>query len=550
MHDHARSLVSDEIVLSKQAPESVDLATLLASFNPEHDLERSKLPRPKCHTILGLKNGIARLSKAISGVSLVKLDRVLTEIDQEIDSKTHIPTNSQKYQLSLFVKLLATNRYFNEIVLRRPSDPGLLSIDPLFRRTQELSELVAVLRKIQCGSGAKADRTGMRHALKEAHRLCVQLDRLSTDVKIEPAFVLKQFEDHATALLKHPVLTRNLVSIDELGEFRKHIRRLTLFTRLNLLTGDSDYISELHQRLQGLGQMIKLCVPRVRSSGGPIVHETVAIGAALKNEATTLIQDALRVIPSVRVLSANGAPYAGLNHRIYLGLLQSFLEKHPDRDEGIREVEHAYNLAKTAHHGVYRMGGLERYFDHARGVSIILMLEAVISDPDVHSAALIHDVKEDTAVLGNGYIFGDEASREDAYVLLSKLYNPRVAEAVLCVTKRQKTGDVELDRKNMRLYLEGLDQGGDVALLVKMADRLYNLRTLPADNPEFCLRQLRETISEYLPIFARYLERAAPEYSQGAYKMYDLILEALAIASSSFPEHVDELWGKKDGDAA
>ena len=515
---------------------SDDLSNLIASFD-DQQVFASKIEQ---HTIVELRRGIERLASAISEISLGKLDSLLDEIADGVSRRQVGPNKTQQARLSLFIKLLATNRYFNEVLLKRKDDPGFISVDPLFRRTQEISELVFVLRQVLVGQNLKDNSAYFEHSLNEARRLSKSIEPLQVDGKIEAALALKLFENHAAAMLAHPLMSRKSVDAEDLGEFRKHIRRLTLFTRISLLAGSSPQVAKVHSRLQAVARDLKPYTGFEATGGATASRNLISIDEKLRSRTRAVIVEALGLISDIRILSAKGAPYAGLNHERYIGLLGRLQPKGAARIWG---VEYAYNLAKAAHKGVYRMGGLERYFDHVRGVSVILMLEANISDPDVHTTALLHDVKEDTAVLGNARIFGEEESRKSAHMLLTKFYNRRVADGILCVTKRDKTGDPERDRANIQTYLHGLDHGGDIALLVKMADRLYNLRTLPLDNPKFTLRQLHETISEYLPIFARYLERASPQYRRGAHKMYDLILEALAIASANYPEHVEELWG-------
>lgn len=151
-----------------------------------------------------------------------------------------------------------------------------------------------------------------------------------------------------------------------------------------------------------------------------------------------------------------------------------------EEDAGL--IELAYMLAKKFHRGQMRKeldaaGQPLRYFEHVRRVSLIL-LDLGISDATVVIAALLHDMVEDT----------DEVRL--ANVLLERLFGSKVAACVRALSKTPKAG-----------YIERLKAGPPCAMVVKAADRLDNIRSLPADDWAFCARQREETRTVYLPMF-------------------------------------------------
>lgn len=177
---------------------------------------------------------------------------------------------------------------------------------------------------------------------------------------------------------------------------------------------------------------------------------------------------------------------------------------------GIAMIDAAYDIAKRAHVEAYREGG-ERYFNHCRAVALILIQEAGVRDPDVITAALLHDSVEDTSTFGSYNIHGIMGLREVAHARISKFFNSNVADYTLAVTKIHKTGDVERDRENKQAYFEGLRTAPAGALLVKMADRLHNLRSVESRPVDKQRQQYKETGRVLLPIFEAALSRFNPE---------------------------------------
>lgn len=169
------------------------------------------------------------------------------------------------------------------------------------------------------------------------------------------------------------------------------------------------------------------------------------------------------------------------------------------RDD-VRTVELAYLLSKRFHKGQLRKekdeaGNFLRYFVHVRRVAISL-LELGVSDCATICSALLHDMVEDT----------DDSQL--AVMLLNNSFSnyPEIEEAVRALTKIPKEG--YLDRLSRAIN----EPHGDIVLLVKMADRLDNLNSLPVDDEVFCKKQIKETKEKMIPIFTQEGRVLRPEF--------------------------------------
>jgi RelA/SpoT family (p)ppGpp synthetase len=156
----------------------------------------------------------------------------------------------------------------------------------------------------------------------------------------------------------------------------------------------------------------------------------------------------------------------------------------PDQVEQLREACH---FAAEAHAGIYRKSG-EPYIFHPLAVARILA--NVRFDHETLLAALLHDVIEDTH-------FGKEQ--------ISGRFGPEVADLVDGVSKLtqiQFDSKLEAQAENFRKMF--LAMANDLrVIMIKLADRLHNMRTLGAMRPESRRRIARETLEIYAPIAGR-----------------------------------------------
>ncbi len=166
-------------------------------------------------------------------------------------------------------------------------------------------------------------------------------------------------------------------------------------------------------------------------------------------------------------------------------LLDAFRARHPR--VGTQLIEHAYDVARDAHRDQVRRSG-DPYIAHPVGVAMILA-ELGLDDITVASA-LLHDAVEDTDVT-----IGD----------LSDVFGGDVAAIVDGVTKLDR---IQFDSKEeqqaatMRKMLVAMAKDLRV-LLIKLADRLHNLRTIASLPEEKQHRIAQETLDVYAPLAHR-----------------------------------------------
>ncbi|TSA15412.1 MAG: bifunctional (p)ppGpp synthetase/guanosine-3',5'-bis(diphosphate) 3'-pyrophosphohydrolase [Betaproteobacteria bacterium] len=166
----------------------------------------------------------------------------------------------------------------------------------------------------------------------------------------------------------------------------------------------------------------------------------------------------------------------------FTGNLARYL-KPPD----IERIEEAYQFSGKAHDGQFRDSG-EPYISHPLAVAGILADWHL--DPQALMAALLHDVMEDTTV-----------SKTE----ISRRFGKPVAELVDGLSKLAKIefqSQQDAQAENFRKML--LAMARDVrVILIKLADRLHNMRTLGAVPPAKRRRVSRETLEIYAPIANR-----------------------------------------------
>ncbi|MEO6063131.1 MAG: bifunctional (p)ppGpp synthetase/guanosine-3',5'-bis(diphosphate) 3'-pyrophosphohydrolase [Thermoflexales bacterium] len=155
-------------------------------------------------------------------------------------------------------------------------------------------------------------------------------------------------------------------------------------------------------------------------------------------------------------------------------------------EAGLELVKRAYAVAEEAHVMQRRKSG-EPYIVHP--LAVAGLLAAINLDAAALSAALLHDVVEDTVV-----------GLDD----LRKQFGDEIAGLVDAVTKLSKTADYRTDREaeSLRKMLVGVIKDPRV-ILIKLADRLHNMRTLEAQPPEKRKKTARETLEIYAPLANR-----------------------------------------------
>ena len=167
-------------------------------------------------------------------------------------------------------------------------------------------------------------------------------------------------------------------------------------------------------------------------------------------------------------------------------LKQCILRYHPSTD--LSQIEKAYHVAKEAHKDQKRKSG-EPYIIHPLCVAIILaQLEL---DKETIIAGLLHDVIEDTGVTGEEITkeFGEEV-----FLLV---------DGVTKLTQLNYEHD-KIDKQAENLRKMFLAMAKDIrVILIKLADRLHNQRTMQYQTPEKQIEKSRETMEIYSPIAQR-----------------------------------------------
>ena len=215
---------------------------------------------------------------------------------------------------------------------------------------------------------------------------------------------------------------------------------------------------------------------------------------------------------------------------LYDELINCVRKYHPSDD--ISMIEKAFRIANDAHKGQVRKSG-EAYIIHPLCVAIILAeLEL---DKETIVAGLLHDVVEDTVMTD------EEISQE---------FNGEVALLVDGVTKLGQLSydadKVEIQAENLRKMF--LAMAKDIrVILIKLADRLHNMRTLKYMKPEKQREKARETMDIYAPIAQRLgISKIKTELDDLSLKYlepeayYDLV-EKIAMRKGARDEYVQKL---------
>ena len=172
--------------------------------------------------------------------------------------------------------------------------------------------------------------------------------------------------------------------------------------------------------------------------------------------------------------------------QLYEQLISCVRKYHPSGD--ISLIDKAYKLASEAHKNQLRKSG-EPYIIHPLSVAIILA--ELQLDKETISAGILHDVVEDTIITEQQ---------------LKQEFGNDVALIVDGVTKLEKihyNGDkLEYQAENLRKMF--LAMSNDIrVILVKLADRLHNMRTLQYQSKEKQIEISRETMDIYAPLAQR-----------------------------------------------
>ena len=218
---------------------------------------------------------------------------------------------------------------------------------------------------------------------------------------------------------------------------------------------------------------------------------------------------------------------------LYDELISSVKKYHPSTD--ITMIEKAFNIANNAHKGQVRKSG-EPYIIHPLCVAIILAdLEL---DKETIVAGLLHDVVEDTVMTSEEIRqeFGDEVEL--------------LVDGVTKLGQLSYSADkVEVQAENLRKMF--LAMAKDIrVILIKLADRLHNMRTLKYMPPAKQKEKARETMDIYAPIAQRLgISKVKIELDDLSLKYlkpevyYDLV-EKINLKRSERQAFIDQIVGE------
>ncbi len=178
---------------------------------------------------------------------------------------------------------------------------------------------------------------------------------------------------------------------------------------------------------------------------------------------------------------------------LFQELINRVQKYHPSDD--ISMIERAYNIAKNAHEGQVRKSG-EPYIVHPLNVAIVLA--CLEMDKETVIAGILHDVVEDTVMTEEDLVkeFGEEvALLVDGVTKLEKIPLSQ---------NHQDKADSKLEMQAENLRKMFLAMAKDIrVIIIKLADRLHNMRTLKYQKPESQQRIAKETLEIYSPIAQR-----------------------------------------------
>ena len=176
-----------------------------------------------------------------------------------------------------------------------------------------------------------------------------------------------------------------------------------------------------------------------------------------------------------------------LNRDITINDLISKFKLYNNNEEDIDLINRAYDYAYKKHFGVKRISG-DDYITHPLNVAMILT--DINADADCMAAALLHDTIEDT-----------DTTKEE----IAKLFGNEVSLLVDGVTKINRlhfSNAGEQMAANQRKILVGLSEDVRV-IIIKLADRLHNMRTLYVMPEERQKKKARETLEILTPVADR-----------------------------------------------
>ncbi|AFP85067.1 (p)ppGpp synthetase, RelA/SpoT family [secondary endosymbiont of Ctenarytaina eucalypti] len=206
-------------------------------------------------------------------------------------------------------------------------------------------------------------------------------------------------------------------------------------------------------------------------------------------------------------------------------------------EDQIKLLRQAYLVARDAHEGQTRASG-EPYITHP--IAVACILAEMRLDHETLMAALLHDIIEDTPA---------------TYQDMEKLFGTSVAELVEGLSKLDKLkfrDKREAQAENFRKMIMAMVQDIRV-ILIKLADRTHNMRTVGALRPDKRRRIARETLEIYSPLAHRlgmhHLKTELEELGFEALypNRYRIIKDVVKVARGNRKAMIQKILGEIDG---
>ena len=171
----------------------------------------------------------------------------------------------------------------------------------------------------------------------------------------------------------------------------------------------------------------------------------------------------------------------------YIKLIDTIKNSNNYTQDEIKAIEKAYKFAQKKHKGMKRLSG-DEYIIHP--VSVALILAELNTDALTIICALIHEV------MNNGDTYFNEIEEE------FNTETAKIVDSISKINKLELPDESESSAMYLRKVLIGLAE--DVRVLyIKLADRLHNMRTIWAVDPEKQKEKANETLSVLVPIAHR-----------------------------------------------
>ena len=236
--------------------------------------------------------------------------------------------------------------------------------------------------------------------------------------------------------------------------------------------------------------------------------------------------------------------------------LQTMLEEYAKgnnwREKDTREIQNSLMIAQL-HHRVKDPDGKMRpqrresgelYISHPWAVFEEL-IKSGIKDPDILKAALVHDVPEDSPTMRQPEIDPETGVapksyaewRQETWDILAPMIGPVAATYAMSLARPKPDGLTLFSKEQANLLYRLNLTKYHQALLIKMPDRLHNIRTLDSMPPEKQKATIISTIDNYVPIF----EFARQSYPEAVDYLMDELFKALRIAGMNNGVDIDML---------